>query len=108
MTGEKPMSDFNRKDYLEHRKNREIDDLYFQEDTQHEQEFFSVNDRLFIWDKPKNEAKAVIGEVEGILFVVFVQRSGELGRETRIVSARAANKKEAVAYLRTRYADYLE
>lgn len=52
--------------------------------------------------------KAVIGEVEGILFVVFTQRMGMFGDETRIISARAANKKEAQAYLRIKYADYLD
>ncbi|MBR5344970.1 MAG: BrnT family toxin [Clostridia bacterium] len=52
--------------------------------------------------------RAVIGEVEGILFVVYVLQSDEAGDVTRIISARAANKREAKAYLSVRYADYLE
>ncbi len=52
--------------------------------------------------------RAVIGEVEGVLFVVFVQQSDADGDVTRIISARAANKREAQAYLRMRYADYMD
>lgn len=154
------------KEYLEYRKKREESDSYYPDGTSHENELFSVNERLFVWDKSKNEAniiahgidfytaayvfndefrleddnqykdgeqreqtigeptepidpghpivttsskpKAVIGEVEGILFVVFVQREGNLGSETRIISARAANKKEARAYLSTKYSEYLD
>lgn len=160
------MTDFNRKEYREYRSHRADGDSYFPKGTQHDDEFFSVGGRLFVWDRPKNEAnitihgidfytaayvfnddfrleddnivvdgqqreqaigepmhptdpyhpaetshsrpKAIIGEVEGILFVVFVQKTGDLGRETEIVSARAANKKEAEAYLRSKYAEYLE
>ena len=52
--------------------------------------------------------KAVIGEIEGILFVVFVETEGSLEKETRIISARAANKKEAAVYLKAKYAVYLD
>ena len=160
------MANFNRKEYMDYRRIRKDDDDYFPEGTEHEYELFSVEDKLFIWDKAKNESniaihgidfytaayvfndefrleddnrfvdgeqreqtigepmdetdsnhpidtahskpKAIIGEIEGILFVVFVQKSGELGRQIRLISARAANKKEAEAYLRSKYADYLE
>ena len=51
--------------------------------------------------------KVVIGEVEGILFVVFVKKAVETEQEIRIISARAANKKEAEAYLMSKYESYL-
>ena len=160
------MDNFDRKAYREHRRSRDSEDPYFQYGIRHKEEYFAVNERLFVWDKAKNEAnitehgidfytaayvfndefrleddnriidgekreqvigepmnetdsnhpiqtsnakpRAVIGEVEGILFVVFVLRAGDLGSETRIISARAANKKEAAAYLKTKYAGYLE
>ncbi|MCR5008672.1 MAG: BrnT family toxin [Oribacterium sp.] len=56
----------------------------------------------------KAKPRAVIGEIEGILFVVFVQQVGDFGEETRIISARAANKNEAKTYLMMKYADYLK
>ncbi|SEA27045.1 Uncharacterized conserved protein, DUF497 family [Oribacterium sp. KHPX15] len=160
------MSDFNRKEYRAYRKNRQDGDSYFQKGVSHLIEYFSVKEKLFVWDKSKNEAnitehgidfytaayvfndefrleddnryvdgelreqvigepsspiddnhpidttktrpRAVIGEVEGILFVVFVQQVGDFGEETRIISARTANKSEAKTYLMMKYADYLE
>ena len=49
--------------------------------------------------------KAVIGEVHGILFVVFTERIMEEIAFTRIISARPATKHEAEAYFEMKYAD---
>ncbi len=160
------MADLDRKEYRAHRKNRDNTDSYFPESIPYEEEFFAVRERLFVWDKAKNEAnitvhgidfytaayvfndefrleddnryedgelreqtigepteatddrhpihtenarpKAVIGEVEGILFVVFVQQMRKSRAETKIISARAANKREAKVYLEAKYGAYLE
>ena len=146
----------DRKEYREYRDNREQDDPYFPEGTQHENVFAEIKGKRFVWDKAKNEAnvtahgidfytaiyvfndenrleddnayvdgelrqqtigepqapvledhpintkrsrpKAVIGKVEGILFVVFVVNEDKAGESTRIISARAADEEEAAAY----------
>ena len=46
----------------------------------------------------RSRPKAVIGKVEGVLFVVFVENEDELGTSTRIISARAADEEEVAAY----------
>ena len=46
----------------------------------------------------RSRPKAVIGKVEGILFVVFVVNEDKAGESTRIISARAADEEEAAAY----------
>ena len=46
----------------------------------------------------RSRPKEVIGKVEGVLFVVFVENEDELGTSTRIISARAADEEEVAAY----------
>jgi uncharacterized DUF497 family protein len=153
--------DFNAKEYHKHRESREESDPYFPEGTVHEDVFTVLGDRLFVWDKPKNEAnkqihgidfytaiyvfndddrleddnqvvdgelreqvigepeepivdghpintkhsrpKAVIGEVEGVLFVVFTMEEGPDWKATRVISARAADVDEVKAYFDWKY-----
>lgn len=148
-------------DYRKHRERRESDDPYFPEGTTHQDVFMVLGNRLFVWDKPKNEAnkqihgidfytaiyvfndedrleddnqvvdgelreqaigeptepiieghpidtkhsmpKAVIGEVEGVLFVVFTTDEGPDWTATRIISARAADEEEVKAYFDWKY-----
>ena len=47
--------------------------------------------------------KAIIGEVEGVLFVVFTVEEGPDWTATRIISARAANKEEIKTYFDWKY-----
>ena len=54
-------------------------------------------------DTRHSKPRAVIGEVEGVLFVVYVLGTGEFGKETRIISARAADQDEVSAYFDMRY-----
>ena len=148
-------------DYRKHRERREADDPYFPEGTIHQDVFTVLGNRLFVWDKPKNEAnkqihgidfytaiyvfndedrleddnqvvdgelrqqaigeptepiveghpidtkhsrpKAVIGEIEGVLFVVFTTNEGPDRPATRIISARAADEEEVKAYYDWKY-----
>ena len=160
----------DHKEYLDHRKNRQSGDPYFPEGTIHEDEFFDVENKHFVWDKAKNETnklihgidfytaayvfndanklfdendfvdgeqrlqyigeptepvkdghpidtkhskpKAIIGKVEGIILVVYMDYTeddeGELDtdyendekeREIVIISARPAYPDEAEAYI---------
>ena len=153
--------DLNAKDYREYRGARDESDPYFPEGTVHEDVFTVLGDRLFVWDKPKNEVnrrihgidfytavyvfndedrleddnrivdgelreqvigepegpiieghpietehsrpKAIIGEVEGVLFVVFTMAEGPDWTATRIISARAADEDEVQAYFEEKY-----
>ena len=155
------MADLDRNEYNNYRKSRRDGDPYFDEETEHIDEYFILDERVFVWDKAKNDAnkiahgidfytaayvfndeymledinsvikgerrdqaigeptgpemethpintahskpKAVIGEVEGILFVVFVIEVGNYGKETRIISARAADKEEVEIYFDMKY-----
>ena len=54
-------------------------------------------------DTRHSKPRAVIGEVEGVLFVVYVLGTGEFGKETRIISARAADQDEVAAYFDMKY-----
>ena len=47
--------------------------------------------------------KAIIGEVEGVLFVVFTMEEGPDWKATRIISARAADEDEVKAYFDWKY-----
>ena len=155
------MSGTYEKEYREYRKNRNPGDPYFPDGTENEDEYFFLEERVFVWDKAKNatnktvhgidfytaayvfndefkledenslvrrearnqvigepmepidekhpidthhsKPRAVIGEVEGVLFVVYVIGTGEFGKETRIISARAADKDEVRAYFDMKY-----
>lgn len=172
------MSDRERhldsKEYLKHRKNRREGDAYFPAGTVHDDEYFQVGSKRFVWDKAKNESnklvhgidfytaayvfndedrleddnfivdgeereqtigepmaptdplhpidtrhakpKAVLGAVEGIIFVVFVEDktdedladagTDETGRQENIreiISARPAFPHEAKAYMDSVY-----
>lgn len=155
--------DLNAKDYRKYREGRDESDPYFLEGTVHEDVFTVLGDRLFVWDKPKNEAnkqihgidfytaiyvfndedrleddnqvvdgelreqtigepegpiverhpidtrharpKAIIGEVEGVLFVVFTMEESSDWKATRIISARAADEDEVKAYFDWKYGD---
>jgi uncharacterized DUF497 family protein len=157
------MSDeFNAKEYRHYREERDDSDPYFPKGTVHEDVFIVLGERLFVWDKPKNDVnkrihgidfytavyvfndedrleddnqvvdgehreqaigepmapiaeghpidtkhsrpKAIIGEVEGVLFVVFAVDEGPDWTATRIISARAADKDEVKAYFDEKYA----
>ena len=54
-------------------------------------------------DTRHSKPRAVIGEVEGVLFVVYVIGTGDFGKETRIISARAADQEEVTAYFEMKY-----
>ena len=54
-------------------------------------------------DTRHSKPRAVIGEVEGVLFVVYVIGTGDFGKETRIISARAADQDEVTAYFDMKY-----
>ena len=153
--------DFNAKEYKKYREGRNDSDPYFPEGTVHEDVFTVLGDRLFVWDKPKNDVnkqihgidfytaiyvfndddrleddnqivngeqreqvigepeepivdghpintkharpKVVIGEVEGVLFVVFTIEEGPDWTATRIISARAADEDEVKAYFDWKY-----
>lgn len=154
-------NELNAKEYHSYREKREASDPYFPEGTVHEDVFTVLKNRLFVWDKPKNEAnkqthgidfytaiyvfndedrleddneivdgelrdqaigeptppvverhpidtkhskpKAIIGEVEGVLFVVFIIEEGTDWTATRIISARAANEDEVKVYFDWKY-----
>ena len=151
----------NIKEYKRYRQERTDADAYFPEGTVHEDVYVKLGDRLFVWDKPKNDVnkaehgidfytaiyvfndedrledentvvdgderqqaigepkppviadhpidtkharpKAVIGEIEGILFIVFTYSEAMNGEATRIISARAADKDEVAAYFEWKY-----
>ncbi len=151
------------KEYRNYREQRQTSDPYFPEGTIHEDVFTVLGDRLFVWDKPKNEAnkqihgidfytaiyvfndedrleddsqfvegenrrevigepegpvidgheietkhakpKAIIGEVEGVLFVVFTETAGPDWTATRIISARAADEEEVKMYIDWKYGE---
>ena len=153
--------DFDAKEYLQHREGRSNGDSYFPEGTVHEDVFTVLGDKLFVWDRPKNEVnkkihgidfytaiyvfndddrleddnqivdmdqreqvigepegpvledhpidtkhskpRAIIGEVEGVLFVVFTMAEGPDWSATRIISARAADKDEVKTYFDWKY-----
>ncbi len=156
------MSDeLNAKEYKQYRDNRGVSDPYFPEGTVHEDVFIMLGDRLFVWDRPKNDVnkqihgidfytaiyvfndedrleddnqivdgeqreqvigeprqpivdghpintkhsrpRAVIGEVEGVLFVVFTADEGLDWTATRIISARAADEEETKTYFDWKY-----
>ena len=156
------MSDeLNIKDYRKYRETRDETDPYFPGGTVHEDVFTVLGDRLFVWEKPKNEVnrrihgidfytaiyvfndkdrleddnrvvdgeqreqaigepegpivdghpidtkhsrpKAIIGVVEGVLFVVFAVDEGPDWTATRIISARAADEDEVQAYFEEKY-----
>ena len=148
-------------EYRRYRKSRRPGDPYFPEGTENEDEYFFLEERVFVWDKAKNASnkavhgidfytaayvfndefkledenlaardedrrqavgepkeptdpkhpidtqrsrpRAVIGEVEGVLFVVYVLGTGDFGKETRIISARAADRDEVSAYFDMKY-----
>ena len=57
---------------------------------------------------PKQESLLIkshrsIGEVEGVLFVVFTMEEGPDWKATRIISARAADEDEVKAYFDWKY-----
>lgn len=152
---------FDKDEYRRYRERRKDGDSYFPEGTAHEDVFTVLGDRLFVWDKPKNEVnkmihgidfytaiyvfndenrleddnqvvdseireqvigepegpvlddhqidtkhsrpKAIIGEVEGVLFVVFTIDEGPDWTATRIISARAADEDEVKTYFDWKY-----
>ena len=47
---------FDAKGYHEYRENRDSSDPYFPTGTEHEDVYTILGNRLFVWDKPKNEA----------------------------------------------------
>ena len=49
-------NELNAKEYHSYREKREASDPYFPEGTVHEDVFTVLKNRLFVWDKPKNEA----------------------------------------------------
>jgi len=49
--------------------------------------------------------KAIIGEVEGVLFVVFTETAGPDWTATRIISARAADEEEVKMYFDWKYGE---
>lgn len=61
--------DLNAKEYWKHRKSRGESDSYFPEGTIHEDVFTVLGDRLFVWDKPKNEANK---QIHGIDFYTAI------------------------------------
>lgn len=155
----------DRKEYLQHRKNREEGDPYFPEGTVHEDEYFSVGTKHFIWDKAKSEStqavhgfdfytaayvfndeyrleddnrvvdgvmreqaigepmppvvdghlidtkharpKRIIGAVEGVLFVVYIEDKNENASDDEvtinIISARPAYPNEVKVYMDNRF-----
>lgn len=153
--------ELNAKEYKQYRDNRDSSDPYFPEGTVHEDVFTMLGDRLFVWDRPKNDVnkkihgidfytaiyvfndedrleddnqiidgeqreqvigepeqpvvdghpidtrhsrpKAIIGEVEGVLFVVFTVDEGPDWTATRIISARAADEEETKTYFDWKY-----
>ena len=156
------MSDeLNAREYKQYRDNRDASDLYFPEGTVHEDVFTMLGNRLFVWDRTKNDAnkqihgidfytaiyvfndddrleddnqivdgeqreqvigepeqpvvdghpidtkhsrpRAIIGEVEGVLFVVFTVDEGPDWTATRIISARAADEEETKTYFDWKY-----
>ena len=54
-------------------------------------------------DTKHSRPKVTIGQVEGVLFIVFTEESIHEGEATRIISARAADKDEAAAYFEWKF-----
>lgn len=54
-------------------------------------------------DTKHSRPKAILGQVEGVLFIVFTEEAIQAGEATRIISARAADEEEAAAYFEWKF-----
>ena len=58
------MSGTDGNEYREYRKNRRPGDPYFPEGTKNEDEYFFIEERVFVWDKAKNASNKAIHGID--------------------------------------------